>query len=455
MNDITIPKNIEHLDVSVLVPYAQNSRTHSNEQIDQISASIKEFGFTNPILIDENGGIIAGHGRVMAAKSMGLKQVPCLRLAHLSENQKRAYVIADNKLALNAGWDETVLKLELQALMDDGFDLGLTGFSFDEFKDIKSEDESGGLTEADDVPDIPEKPVSKLGDVWQLGGHRVMCGDSTSMAAFSQLMGEDKADIMFTDPPYNVAYNSKLAGSIKNDDMGNDEFKKFLLGFYTCAFNVMKPGASAYIFHADTEGLNFRAAFTEAGFKLSGCLIWQKDSLVLGRSDFQWQHEPCLYGWKPGASHRWFGGRKETTIIKYGNKSPIRKREDGNWVVEVGDSILVVSGDARIEEFPSSVIFHEKPRRSENHPTMKPVTLVEKFLRFSARASDIVIDAFGGSGSTLIAAERSGMKARLMELDDKYVDVIINRWQDFTGKTATLVATGQTFEQVKAERLNG
>lgn len=455
MNNITIPQNIEQLDVSVLVPYAQNSRTHSNEQIDQISASIKEFGFTNPILIDENGGIIAGHGRVMAAKSMGLKQVPCLRLAHLSENQKRAYVIADNKLALNAGWDDTVLKLELQALMDDGFDLGLTGFSFDEFKDIKSEDESGGLTEADDVPDIPEKPASKLGDVWQLGGHRVMCGDSTSMTAFAQLMGEDKADIMFTDPPYNVAYNSKLAGSIKNDDMANDEFKKFLLGFYTCAFNVMKPGASAYIFHADTEGLNFRSAFTEAGFKLSGCLIWQKDSLVLGRSDFQWQHEPCLYGWKPGASHRWFGGRKETTIIKYGNKSPIRKREDGNWVIEVGDSILVVSGEARIEEFPSSVIFHEKPRRSENHPTMKPVTLVEKFLRFSARASDIVIDAFGGSGSTLIAAERSGMKARLMELDEKYVDVIINRWQDFTGKTATLIATGQTFEQVKAERLNG
>lgn len=282
-----------------------------------------------------------------------------------------------------------------------------------------------------------------------------MCGDSTSMASFSQLMGDDKADIMFTDPPYNVAYNSKLAGSIKNDDMENAEFKKFLLGFYRCAFNVMKPGASAYIFHADTEGLNFRAAFTEAGFKLSGCLIWQKDSLVLGRSDFQWQHEPCLYGWKPGASHRWFGGRKETTIIKYGQKSPIRKREDGNWVIEVGDSILVVSGEARIEEFPSSVIFHEKPRRSENHPTMKPVTLVEKFLRFSARSSDIVIDAFGGSGSTLIAAERSGMKARLMELDEKYVDVIINRWQDFTGKTATLIATGETFEQVKAERLNG
>lgn len=451
---IQAPTKLENIEIESLVPYAKNSRTHSSDQITQISNSIKEFGFTNPILIDENGGIIAGHGRVMAAKSLGLKTAPCLRLSHLSDVQKKAYVIADNKLALNAGWDETVLRLELDSLMSEGFDLDLTGFSLEEFKNLDFEpDDQEGLTDPEDVPQTPETPTSMTGDIWALGGgHRVMCGDSTSLACLSALMDGKNADLLFTDPPYNVAYESSIAGSIKNDNMKNDDFRQFLLDFYKAAFEVMNPGASAYIFHADTEGYNFRHGFAQAGFKLSGCLIWKKESLVLGRSDFQWMHEPCLYGWKPGAAHRFFGGRKQTTIIQHGNNSPIRKREDGNWVIEVGDQVLVVDGNARLEEMPSSVIFHEKPKRSAEHPTMKPVSLVERFLKFSARAGDIVLDCFGGSGSTLMAAERVGMCARLIELDPKFVDVIINRWQEYTGREAILTSSGQTFSEVKASR---
>lgn len=417
MNDITIPQHIEQLDVSVLVPYAQNSRTHSNEQIDQISASIKEFGFTNPILIDENGGIIAGHGRVMAAKSMGLKQVPCLRLAHLSENQKRAYVIADNKLALNAGWDDTVLKLELQALMDDGFDLSLTGFTLDEFNDIEAEaEQTEGLTDEDAVPEAPINPVAKLGDVWQLGGHRLMCGDSTNAEQVAVLMDGGFANMWVTDPPYNVEYKGKTSESltIKNDSMSDDNFREFLKNAYLAADANMKAGAVFYIWHADSEGYNFRGAAFDIGWQVRQCLIWKKQTMVMGRQDYHWKHEPCLYGWKEGAAHFWASDRTQTTILEF-----------------------------------------NRPSRNKEHPTMKPVDLIEYQIKNNSKNGHVILDSFGGGGSTLIACEKTNRLARLMELDEKYVDVIINRWQDFTGKTATLIATGQTFEQVKAERLNG
>lgn len=439
---------IEHLPLDALVPYARNSRTHSPEQIAQVAASIREFGFTNPVLIDGEGGIIAGHGRVMAARQLGLSEVPCIRLAHLTGAQKRAYVIADNKLALNAGWDDALLALELRDLGSEGFALHLTGFSDEELDNLLDIDGVGEeKRDPDDAPAIPRTPATKTGDTWLLGAHRVRCGDSTSAADWESLMLGEKADIVWTDPPYNVAYESENAGAIQNDNMSDADFRAFLRSAFSALCSVMKPGAAIYVAHADTEGLNFRAAYREAGLKLSGCLVWRKDSLVLGRSDYQWQHEPILYGWKPGAAHRWFGGRKQTTIHDLGEDSPFEKMPDGRWVVRIADQALIITGDAKVEESPLSIIYAEKPKRSAEHPTMKPVALVERMLRNNARPGDIAADAFGGSGSTLIAAERLRMRARLMELDPKFVDVIVRRWQDFTGQRATHAETGEPFPE--------
>lgn len=441
-------------DVADLIPYVRNARTHSPSQVAMIAGSIREFGFTVPVLTDGRNGIIAGHGRVMAADKLGLKRVPTIDLAHLSDVQKRAYILADNQLALKAGWDEEMLAMELGELRDDGFDLSLTGFDEDDLAKLLQGgvDEGAGLTDKDDAPEAPVHPVSVPGDIWILGPHRVRCGDSTSVDDWDALMRGEPADCTWTDPPYNVAYESKLAGAIKNDDMTDTAFRDFLRSAFACLFTCMKPGASLYVAHADTEGLNFRAAYREAGFKLSGCLIWRKDSLVLGRSDFQWMHEPILYGWKPGAAHRFFGGRKQTTVVDHGEGGPIRQRQDGTWVVEVGDTVLVVDGQAQLSESPSSVIFHEKPKRSADHPTMKPVGLVERFLKFSARPGDMVADAFGGSGTTLIAAERLGMRARLMELDPKFVDVIVKRWEQHTGGTAVHEGTGLSYAELCLSR---
>jgi len=426
--------------VTELIPYVKNSRTHSDEQVAQIAASIKEFGWTNPILVDGSNGIIAGHGRLMAARKLGFKEVPTIELADLTETQKKAYIIADNRLALNAGWDNEMLMLELKDLTEADFSLDLLGFDKDELHALLNPEQlNEGLTHEDDVPDLPKDPISKPGDIWICGPHKVMCGSSLEIDAWDTLMAGERADVCWTDPPYNVAYESKLAGKIKNDDMNNDEFKQFLLDAYISMFSVMKEGAPIYVAHADTEGLNFRDSFIKAGFKLSGCLIWRKNSLVLGRSDYQWMHEPILYGWKPGSKHRWYGGRKLTTIVEHGESGPIQKLEDGRWAIKVGDSVLIVSGDAKLEENPASIFFHEKPKRSGEHPTMKPVGLIEKMLKSSARPGDIVIDAFGGSGSTMIAADRLGMSARLMELDAKFVDVIVKRWEDFTGRKAVLL----------------
>ncbi len=257
----------------------------------------------------------------------------------------------------------------------------------------------------------------------------------------------------WTDPPYNVAYETK-AGKIDNDDLEDSQFRQFLLRLFSAAFHVMKPGAAIYVAHADTEGLNFRAAFRDAGFKLSGCLIWRKDSLVLGRSDYQWQHEPILYGWKPGAAHRWFGGRKQTTVTEYSaDNSVFTRRVDGRYEISLGDRVLLVDGTAQVEELIPSVILQAKPKRSEGHPTMKPVALIERMLRNNAKKSNTVLDVCGGSGSTLMACDSLGMRARLSELSPGYVDVIVKRWQDFTGKRATLETTGQTFDEVASDRL--
>lgn len=396
--------------VESLIPYARNSRTHSDEQVAQIAASIREFGFTNPVLVDEEGGIIAGHGRVMAARKLAMLEVPVLVLAGLSETQKRAYVIADNKIALNAGWDEEMLRVELEALSDADFDLDILGFSNDELglylDDGTTEVE--GLTDDDQVPEPPVNPVSKLGDVWLLGEHRLMCGDSTSLNDVATLMAGIEADLLITDPPYNVAYEGGTADAltIMNDNMSNGEFRQFLRDVYASADSVMRPGAAFYIWHADSEGLNFRGAAADVGWQIRQCLIWNKNALVLGRQDYHWKHEPCLYGWKDGAAHYWGSDRSQTTVLDF-----------------------------------------NKPNRNGEHPTMKPVELFQYQIENSCKKGDVVLDLFGGSGTTVIACEKSHRHARLMELDPKYCDVIIKRWQDFTGKQALLQSTGEAFKE--------
>ena len=405
-------KTIEQVTIEKLIPYAKNSRTHSDAQVAQIAASIKEFGFVNPVLIDKQDGIIAGHGRVMAARKLGIEEVPCIRLAHLTDNQKRAYVIADNKLALNAGWDEEMLKLEIKDLEASDFDISLLGFDAEELENIMDEPETTeGLTEDDEVPEPPEQPITVLGDVWVLGKHRLLCGDSTSVDDLAKLCEGQAVDMWLTDPPYNVAYEggTKEKLTIKNDSMGDDQFRQFLRDAYTAADTVMKAGAVFYIWHADIEGYNFRGAAKDAGWTVRQCLIWKKSSLVMGRQDYHWQHEPCLYGWKDGAGHLWASDRKQTTILEF-----------------------------------------DKPTRNGEHPTMKPVALFEYQLLNNTKGGDIVLDSFGGSGTTMIAAEKNGRVSRLMELDPKYCDVIVKRWQEFTGKDAVHEASGKTYNEMAA-----
>jgi len=400
------------VSVESLIPYARNSRTHSPQQVDKIAASIKEFGFLNPIIVDGENGIIAGHGRVMAAQKLRLSDLPVIEASHLTEAQRRAYVIADNRLALDAGWDNDMLKVELQDLNAAGFDLTLTGFDLGEIGNFLAEP-TEGLTDEDAVPDVPAVPVTVEGDVWVLGRHRLMCGDSTSIDHMERLCEGQLVDMWITDPPYNVAYEggTKEKLTIKNDSMSDDSFRQFLRDAYSAADAVMKKGAVFYIWHADSEGYNFRGAASDVGWPIRQCLIWKKSSLVMGRQDYHWMHEPCLYGWKEGASHLWASDRKQTTILEFA-----------------------------------------KPRRNGEHPTMKPVELFEYQMLNNTKGSDLVLDSFAGSGTTAIACEKHGRNARLMELDPKYCDVIIKRWQDFTGQQATIESTGQTFAELEAER---
>lgn len=405
---------VERRAVASLVPYAQNSRTHSEEQVDQIAASIKEFGFTVPVLIDENGGLLAGHGRIRAAQKLGIVEVPTMTAVGWSEAQKRAYVIADNKLALNAGWDEATLAAELAALRDMDFDLNLTGFALEELDDLFAMPALPAPdVDPDEVPVTPATPISRTGDLWILGPHRLLCGDSTSAEDMARLIDAEPVDMWLTDPPYNVAYEGKTkdALTIQNDKMEDGNFRGFLRAAYSAADGVMKPGATFYIWHADSEGYNFRGAATDIGWKVRQCLIWLKSTMVLGRQDYQWKHEPCLYGWKDGAGHLWASDRKQTTILEF-----------------------------------------DKPARNGEHPTMKPVALFEYQMLNNTKPGAIVLDSFGGSGTTLIAAQLHDRRARLMELDPRYCDVIVRRWQEFTGLNASHAETGRNFEQTAADR---
>ena len=445
---------VKLVEVDRLIGYARNAKKHSNEQIDLICRSIEEYGWTVPCLIDGANGIIAGHGRVAAANRLGLKRVPCIDLSHLSETQKRAYVIADNQIPnFGTSWDMDMLKLELTELRAADFDLALTGFSVDELMEMLDPQQVTD-TDPDEVPDVPETPHSKLGDMWLCGPHRVRCGSSTDPADWAKLMQGELADLQACDPPYNVAYESKLAGSIKNDDMGAEQFRQFLFDFYSASFGVMKPGAAMYVAHSDSEGIAFREQFIKAGFKLSSCLTWKKNALVLGRMDYQPISEPILYGWKEGSKHRWFGGRKNVTVHEIGNYPPFEKLDDGRYAIRDGDRVLYVSSDAVLEEQPTSILYHDKPKRSALHPTMKPVGLWERLMKNSARPKDIVIDGFGGSGTTMVAADRLGMVARLMELDPRFVDVICVRYFMLTGRVPVNAETGESFPKEVIDRLS-
>ena len=392
-------KQIKWEAVDKLIPYAKNARTHSDEQVAQIAGSIKEFGFNNPILVDKDNSVIAGHGRLMAARKLGMDKVPVVELQHLTESQRKAYVLADNRIALNSGWDTSMLSLELQDLKDD-IDLSLLGFDPDELDALLNPiEETEGLTDEDAVPDVPDEPKTKLGDIYILGNHRLMCGDSCSVTDMEKLVNDRQVDMWLTDPPYNVAYEGKTkdALTIQNDSMSDDGFRQFLRDAYVTADTVMKAGAVFYIWHADSEGYNFRGAAHDAGWKVRQCLIWKKSTMVMGRQDYHWKHEPCLYGWKEGAGHLWATDRKQTTILEF-----------------------------------------DKPNRNKEHPTMKPVALFEYQMLNNTKGGDIILDSFGGSGTTLLAAEKNGRIGYLMELDPKYCDVIVKRWEDFTGKKAVL-----------------
>ena len=405
---VHMASNIELWPLSRLKPYEKNARTHSSEQVAQIANSITEFGFTNPILVDSKDGIIAGHGRMTAAQELNLSKVPVVVLDHLSDRQRRAYVLADNQLALNAGWDLDVLRSELKDLVDEDFNIDLIGFSDEELKDLMPEElEPEYDGDADAVPEPPEDPITKPGDLWVLGEHRLLCGDSTNLQHVERLMNGKKADLWLTDPPYNVDYEGKTKEklAIENDSMSDSDFRQFLVDVYTSADAVMNAGGAFYIWHADSEGFNFRGAAADMGWQVRQCLIWLKQHMVMGRQDYHWKHEPCLYGWKEGAAHLWNTDRKQTTVLEF-----------------------------------------DRPSRNKEHPTMKPVDLFQYQMCNSTKKGAIVLDSFGGSGTTLIAAERSRRKACLMELDPRYCDVIVKRWEEFTGKTAVCEPNSQQKE---------
>lgn len=392
-------RRYENVEIEKLKPYKNNARTHSDEQIEKIAKSMKEFGFINPVLVDGNLNVIAGHGRILGAKKLGMKEVPCLFIEDLTEEQKRAYIIADNRLAEDAGWDKELLKIELEDLKNMNFDITLTGFELEDFDFSMDETE---VIEDEFDETIPEEPTSKKGEIYKLGKHFLMCGDSTDINDVEKLMNGVKADMLLTDPPYNVDYEGGTGLTIQNDNMDDETFREFLRVSFFNANSVMKEGAVFYIWHADSEGYNFRGACHDIGWKVRQCLIWCKNTLVMGRQDYHWKHEPCLYGWKEGASHLWASDRKQTTVLEF-----------------------------------------DRPSVSKEHPTMKPVGLFDYLIKNNTKKDDIVLDLFAGSGTSIIVCEQNGRIAYSMELDPKYVDVIISRWEKLTGQQAERIENGK------------
>ena len=379
--------------VGKLVPYVNNARTHSPEQIMKLRSSLREFGFVNPVIIDRDFNVIAGHGRLLAAKEEGIAEIPCVFADHLTEAQKKAYILADNRMAMDAGWDEELLRVEIEALQGADFDVSLTGFDEKELADLFATDSDGAKDDDYDLTAALEKAAFvERGDLWTVGRHRLLCGDATSAEDVQRLMGGKRANLVLTDPPYGVSFKSSSGLTIQNDSMKDGEFYTFLYNAFQNMAAVLERGGAAYVFHADTEGLNFRKAFTDAGFHLAGVCVWVKNSLVLGRSDYQWQHEPILYGFLQNGKHPWYSDRKQTTVWNF-----------------------------------------DKPKRNKNHPTSKPLDLLGYPIRNSTQENAIVLDTFGGSGSTLMACEQLNRVCYTMELDEKYASVILRRYVEDTG----------------------
>lgn len=386
--------------VDSLIPYVKNSRTHSPDQVAQIAASIKEFGWTNPILVDGDNGIIAGHGRLMAARKLGHKEVPTIELKDLTETQKKAYIIADNRLALNAGWDNEMLTIELNDLLADGFALDILGFDPKDIAALLEPEVVEGLTDEDAVPDVPEEPKTRLGDIYELGNHRLMCGDSTSIDAVDKLMDGQKADMVFTDPPYGVDYDGGHATDKRRTKLENDDKTHMYAGALPIAYMASKDGAALYLWFADRFAKDVLIALDECNFQVRTWIIWNKNLAQFGAigAQYKTKHEPCIYAFKKGKAPFWNGPNNEVTV----------------WDVK-------------------------RHSKNEFHPTQKPVELPVRAMENSSKGGDTVLDLFGGSGSTLIACEKINRHARLMELDPKYCDVIVKRWEDFTGKKAVLL----------------
>lgn len=404
-------QRLEQVPIDKLVPYARNARTHSKEQIAQLRASLREFGFVSPAVIDNDYNILVGHGRIMAAREEGYKTVPCVFAEDLTEAQKRAYILADNQLALNAGWDEDMLSVELSDLKDQSFDLSLLGFDDKELEKLLNgnvesdiEDDDFDLTAA-----LEKASFVEPGDVWTVGRHRLMCGDATKPEDVTTLMDDKRANLVLTDPPYGVSFKASDGLTIQNDSLKGEEFYNFLLSAFRNMADHLEKGGAAYCFHADTEGLTFRRAFVDAGFHLAGVCIWVKNSLVLGRSDYQWQHEPVLYGFLQNGKHPWYAGRSETTIWNFG-----------------------------------------KPKRNKDHPTSKPLDLLGYPISNSTQENAIVLDTFGGSGSTLMACEQLNRTCMTMELDPKYASVILRRYVEDTGdsENVSVVRDGKKLQYV-------
>lgn len=385
---------MELVPTDKLIPYVNNARTHSAEQVNKLRASLREFGFINPVIVDKDLNVIAGHGRILAAKEEKIPEVPCVYVDYLTEAQKKAYILADNRMAMDAGWDEELLRVEIEALQAEAFDVSLTGFDEKEITDLFKDGNGTGAEEDDfDLSAALEKAAFvERGDVWMVGRHRLMCGDATVAEDVIKLMDGKKANLILTDPPYGVSFQSADGLSIQNDSIKGEEFYQFLLAAMQNMVAVLEPGGAAYVFHADTEGLNFRRAFVDAGLHLAGCCIWVKNSLVLGRSDYQWQHEPVLYGFLKNGKHSWYSDRKQTTIWNF-----------------------------------------DKPKRNKNHPTSKPLDLLAYPIGNSTQANAIVLDTFGGSGSTLMACEQTNRICYTMELDPKYASVILRRYVEDGG----------------------
>ena len=382
---------VEMLAIDSLVEYAANAKQHPASQIAQIKKSIEQFGNNDPIAVDEDNVIIEGHGRLYALQELGFKQVPVIRLTHLSDAQKKAYILAHNKLTMNSGFDLDLLGSELDKIADIS-DIDMSDFGFElDFGDEVSEDDFNS--------ELPEEPKTKQGDVYRLGRHRLICGDSTNLAVIKRLCGEHLVDLYLTDPPYNVAYEGKTKDklTIENDKMRDEAFREFLSSAFKAADGVLKSGAAFYIWHADSEGYNFRGGLRDVGWQLKQTLIWVKNAHVMGRQDYHWKHEPCLYGWTKGA-HMWTGDRRQTTVLEF-----------------------------------------DRPNRNAEHPTMKPVALFDYLIRNNTKAGDLVLDSFGGSGTTLIACEQNQRTALISELDPRYCDVIVRRWEDLTGGKAELI----------------